>query len=111
MRKVVIIPVVSALLLGGIAFGQVKKARGGELCNSLERFAAKAMKKRQHGVRMQRVMEVVNNAEASLQVKKIMRSIVKDAYNQPNWDTEEREEEAVREFRNDFDLLCAVRLE
>ena len=111
MKCKVISLVIAVLLVGGIAFGQAKGAEGDGVCSSFESFAATVMEKRQGGVRMQVMMEIVNSGEASPQLTEVMRGIVINAYEQPNWNSKEMERGAVREFRNEVYLECIKNIE
>lgn len=64
------------------------------------------MANRQHGGR---AIDSIQRIEENLKdqpIKEFYIAIVKDAYKQPLWDTEEKKKEAEIEFENEALIIC-----
>jgi len=77
-----------------------------KFCESVSRYAKIIMHNRQHG---EQAIDPINRIEKSLkdhQIKGFYIAIIKDAYRQPLWNSEEKKLEAETEFANEALMVC-----
>ncbi|EEY78896.1 hypothetical protein HMPREF0012_01765 [Acinetobacter calcoaceticus RUH2202] len=75
-------------------------------CDSVSEYAKTIMYKRQHGGQAK---DSINKIEDNLKDKSIKGfyiAIIKDAYKQPFWNSEEKKKEAETEFANEALMIC-----
>ncbi|MDC4428011.1 hypothetical protein NQ647_03450 [Acinetobacter baumannii] len=80
-----------------------------KFCESISKYAEIIMHNRQHG---EQAIAPINRIEKSLkdhQIKGFYIAIIKDAYKQPLWNTEEKKKEAETEFANEALMICLDR--
>lgn len=75
-----------------------------QLCTNVGSFAETVMTHRQSGTAMSQLMGLM--ATDDLDAMAYMRAIIKDAYNQPQFYTDEMQADAVKRFRNSSESLC-----
>ncbi|MFW1635450.1 hypothetical protein [Acinetobacter oleivorans] len=77
-----------------------------KFCESVSKYAKIIMHNRQHG---EQAIDPINRLEKSLkdhQIKSFYIAIIKDAYRQPLWNSEEKKLEAETEFANESLMVC-----
>ncbi len=77
-----------------------------KFCESVSKYAKIIMHNRQNG---EQAIDPINRIEQSLkdhQIKDFYLAIIKDAYKQPLWNTEEKKKEAETEFANEALMTC-----
>lgn len=95
------------LLFSNITYAQSDDVL--RLCKDISLGAEKLMEHRQTGAPMAEIMEsVARQEEASANLGKI---IVKDAYSEPLWRTEEAKQRSIVEFGNKYYLKCLDQME
>lgn len=76
---------------------------GAEVCVQIERLAGKVMESRQVGVPMSRVMEIVSKGTATAL---ILQRMVIEAYQEPDYSTEEYKSRQRIEFAARWAAIC-----
>ena len=74
------------------------------LCELYTNVARDVMEARQKDLPMPKVMEIYGSADKGFGA--VGRAMVRDAYDEPSWGSEDRKAQAAREFANDFASDC-----
>ena len=77
-----------------------------DACASIGGFAEILMEKRQQGIAMSDLMKLVASAEGPQQLVSIARQMVIAAYEKPQYSVDANKADAVRQFRNEWELKC-----
>ena len=77
-----------------------------EKCEALEELARVIMKSRQKGIQMSTLVKAINQGDGSADGKKAVKALIIEAYDQPNYHTDEMEKKAVNEFGNEVYKYC-----
>ena len=100
--QVIVISIVAASFCLPIAHAQDEA----DPCASIGGFAEILMEKRQEGIAMSDLMKMVASAEGPQQLINIARKMVISAYEQPKYGSPEYKANAVKSFRNEWELKC-----
>ncbi|OJH54911.1 hypothetical protein ATN81_11675 [Agrobacterium pusense] len=99
-----------AILLLSVCFtlafhGRYAAAASDEECAAIGRIAERVMQGRQDGVSLQSTLDVLipKNKE---EIDPGFRKMIMDAYEAPNFHTQEGKERAIGEFRDQYQLKC-----
>lgn len=109
MRKILsAVVLVGALMLPSFAFAddahnQSPTNDKQALCTSIQQFAETVMSGRQNGTPM---AGMLNNIEASPDVKDTMTQIIIAAYEKPRYMSEDMKRQSIEDFRDDTFLSC-----
>jgi hypothetical protein len=76
-----------------------------ELCKQVESVASKIMKKRQDGVPMMSIVDLIEK-QGNDSFSKLFIEITKDAYSYPQFRTQSFKAQSVSEFGNEWALKC-----
>jgi hypothetical protein len=74
-----------------------------DLCKSLGKSGELTMRSRQQGVDMSAVMELANKAGP---MKQVLRHMIIDAYDEPQYSSKEMQDRVIKEFSNQAQLKC-----
>ncbi|MBO1280175.1 hypothetical protein [Acinetobacter nosocomialis] len=78
-----------------------------ENCVNLAKLAQTFMTSKQKGVSILSSLETVNTTIKDDQRAEIIRSVVKDAYSQPNYTTQSMKEDQLNEFTAKYYIGCS----
>lgn len=95
--------VLAVLGVPGTAPAEGDEATWQEKCEVYEGLAETVMKKRQHGAAMSDLMEIAED-------DRFLQRMIRMAYEQPRYNSEEYISKTVSEFSNNFYLACAKKL-
>ena len=75
------------------------------ICGSLESYARTVMEKRQQNVSVKDMMEAVSEGD-NKELKDVLITVIKMAYEEPAYSGEEYQQKTVNEFANKVYLMC-----
>ncbi|TIT01690.1 MAG: hypothetical protein E5W72_00195 [Mesorhizobium sp.] len=76
-----------------------------EACQMMGRFAEETMKARQHGIPLQKVLDIAAKSDVEI-MRKALRAMAIEAWNQSRYGTEEMQDRAIGEFRDQVQVTC-----
>lgn len=103
MIKIVIATILIGLSTNLFAKDEALKMK---FCEAITKYAETVMHKRQNGGK---AIDSIKNIEKNMPnptLKGFYIAMVKDAYKQPLWASEEKKREAEIEFSNEISLIC-----
>jgi hypothetical protein len=98
--KKLIIAIITVVFMFSVSF-----ANAGVDCEKIEKLARAIMEKRQDGYQMSTLMGVMNKNDNEA-AKNILKIMIIDAYDYPNYSTVEMERETITEFGNKYYKHC-----
>jgi hypothetical protein len=82
------------------------QADNSDSCENIDKTAENIMTSRQSGVPMVEVVKLVNENIKSDTLNKFVTEMVKDAYKEPRFSTQDYKKKAILDFRNKWYLFC-----
>ena len=83
-----------------------EKAQWRDLCAEVSEIAETIMERRQEGVSMQKMMDIIAYGTGSKGATNITETLIMKAYEIPRYRVKDNRERAVQEFKNRWYLAC-----
>ena len=109
-KKITIVIMAFVMIFVAVNFSYAEETTRTLICNEIAKISKTIMTVRQNGMPLitiiERVRKVNEENDVSQNIKDVILEIVKDAYNQPRFSTEEYQQRAIIEFQNKWYLGC-----